>query len=120
MNIYSIINQSQAISKAKDNVKFTNKSLLEWIRTTLMIDIMKIEYCCTGAVYCQILDSVHPGKVKMNKVNWNAKLEHEFTSNFKILQEAFTELGITKNIEISKLTKGKLNDNLEFLQWMRN
>jgi len=117
----SLINsQSQALSLANNHTKFTSKNLLEWIKITYKIELKNIEHCCTGAVYCQILDSIHPGKVKMNKVNWKAKLEHEFTSNFKILQEAFSEIGIIKNIEISSLTKGKLNDNLEFLQWLRN
>lgn len=120
MNINLIVNHSQAISMANNNTKFTNRSLLEWIRSSYKININDIEHCCTGAVYCQILDSIHPGKVKMNKVNWKAKHEHEFTNNFKILQEAFNEIKITKHIEISKLTKRKLNDNLEFLQWVRN
>ncbi len=115
-----INNQSQAINIANDNLKLTNKSLLEWIRSYYLIDIKKIEQCCTGAIFCQILDSIHPGKVKMNKINWNAKYDYEFTSNFKILQEAFTYIGISKNIEISRLIKGKLNDNLELLQWFRN
>lgn len=120
MNLNLVINNSQAILMAKNQTKLTNKSLIEWIRSSYQIDIKNVEQCCTGAVYCQILDSIHPGKVKMNKVNWKAKLEHEFTNNFKVLQEAFNEIGITKHIEISKLTNGKLNDNLEFLQWMRN
>ena len=99
---------------------FVSKNeILKWVNSTLKLNMNKIEQACTGAVYCQIIDSVHPGKVKMNKVNWKAKLEHEFIPNFKILQQAFIDCKIAKNIELSKLIKGKYQDNLEFLQWMK-
>jgi RP/EB family microtubule-associated protein len=93
--------------------------ILNWINYTYKLNLVKIEQACTGAVYCQIIDSLHPKKVKMHKVNWRAKLEHEFIANFKILQQAFTECKISKNIEVEKLVKGKYQDNLEFLQWMK-
>lgn len=93
--------------------------ILKWLNTTYKLNLTKIEQACTGAVYCQIIDSMYPNKVKMNKVNWKAKLEHEFTQNFKILQQAFNECKILKHIEVEKLTKGKYQDNLEFLQWLK-
>ena len=100
--------------------KLTINNLLDWIAYTYHINLKNIENCCTGAVHCQILDSCHPGKIKLQKVNWKAKFEYEFINNFKILQEAFVDLNIKKIIDVEKIVKGKLNDNLEFLQWMKN
>jgi RP/EB family microtubule-associated protein len=79
----------------------------------------QIEQCATGAVYCQILDSIFPGSVSLSKVKWDAKSNHEFVANFKILQQAFSKHNITRYIDAAKLTKAKYQDNLEMLQWMK-
>ena len=97
----------------------SKNNLLEWVKNAFKISIDKVEQACTGALYCQIIDSCHPGKVKMNKVNWEATFDNEYLNNYKILQEAFQECGIKKNIEVERLCQEKFNDNLEFLQWMK-
>lgn len=103
-----------------DPAYFVSKnSLLNWINDTFKLNMNKVEQACTGAVYCQILDSIYPGKVKMNQVNWHASLEPEYLQNYKVLQQAFSALKIGRHIEVQKLTKGGYLDNLEFLQWMK-
>ena len=52
-------------------------------------------------MYCQILDVIYPGKVALNKVNWKAKNDYEFTANYRILQNAFEKLGIKRHIEVT-------------------
>jgi RP/EB family microtubule-associated protein len=101
-----------------DSAYFKSKNeILSWVKKVLKLNITKVEQACTGAIYCQLLDAIHPGKVKMNKVNWKASLEHEFLANLKILQQALTELNIPNAIDISKLAKGRYQDNFEILQW---
>jgi RP/EB family microtubule-associated protein len=73
----------------------------------------------SGAVYCQIIDIVHPGKIALSKVNWKAKNDYEFINNLKVLQTAFDKIGIKKHVEVEKLAKAKYQDNLEFIQWLK-
>ncbi|WVW82771.1 hypothetical protein I302_104782 [Kwoniella bestiolae CBS 10118] len=93
--------------------------LLAWLNELLdPIPITKVEQCGTGSVYCQIVDSIY-GDLPMTKVKFNAKMEYEYLDNFKILQKAFNVHRIEKPIPVQKLIKCKMQDNLEFLQWMK-
>merc|ERR1712062_456617 len=39
--------------------------------------------------------------------------------NFKILQQAFKKMQVDKIIPLEKLSKGRFQDNFEFLQWFK-
>lgn len=39
----------------------------------IQLNLTKIEQLGSGAVYCQIIDVIHPGRMPMNKINWKAK-----------------------------------------------
>lgn len=62
---------------------------------------------------------MYPGRVALNRVNWRARNEWEFIANYKVLQQAFAKCKIQKYIDIEKLSKGKYQDNLEFIQWLK-
>mmetsp|Transcript_114969 Transcript_114969/g.245503 ORF Transcript_114969/g.245503 Transcript_114969/m.245503 type:complete len:284 (+) Transcript_114969:175-1026(+) len=93
--------------------------LLGWANSLFHLNLQKIEQCSNGALYCQIIDACHPGSVAMKKVNWNARADHESLPNFKVLQQAFDKCGIRRHIEVDKLVRGKYQDNLEMLQWIK-
>ncbi|KAG2731745.1 hypothetical protein G9P44_005332 [Scheffersomyces stipitis] len=93
--------------------------LLNWLNVTLDLNYTKVETCGTGAAFCQLMDSI-VGGIPMSKVRFDdARTEYDYRSNWKILQAAFTRNGITKHIEVEKLIKCRLQDNLELLQWFR-
>lgn len=93
--------------------------LLQWLNATLQLDYSKVEQCGTGAAYCQIMDSIYGG-VPMMKVKFGSNLsDYDARNNMKILQAAFNKHNISKQIEVERLIKCRLQDNLELLQWFK-
>ena len=92
--------------------------LLTWLNELLALNYTKVEQCGSGAAYAQIIDSIY-GNVPMSRINFAAKHEYEFLSNFKILQTVFTKNRIDKPIPVERLVRCKMQDNLEFLQWIK-
>ncbi|KAH3756715.1 microtubule-associated protein, RP/EB family [Pelomyxa schiedti] len=104
-----------------DGAYFVSRSeLLGWLNDLLGLDYTKVEQTCTGAAHCQIMDMLYPGRVPLSKVNFNARHDYEYIQNYKILQTVFQKCGVEKIIDVSKLIKGRMQDNLEFLQWMKH
>merc|ERR1719450_159147 len=57
--------------------------------------------------------------VPIKKVKFQAKLEHEYIVNWKLLQTGFKKVGIDKIVSVDKLIKGRFQDNFEFCQWFK-
>lgn len=96
----------------------SRSELLQWLNATLDLDYTKVEQCGSGAAYCQLLDSIY-GDIPMSRVNFTTKIEYEYLNNMKILQSGFSKHKITKNIDVDRLAKCRLQDNLELLQWFK-
>ena len=93
--------------------------LLCWINDSLVTNYSKIEHMCSGAAYCQLMDMLFENCVPIKKVKFQAKLEHEYIVNWKLLQTGFKKVGIDKIVPVDKLIKGKFQDNFEFCQWFK-
>lgn len=106
------------------NTSVTNENLsrhemLAWVNDCLQTRYAKVEELCSGAAYCQFMDMLFPGSVPVKRVKYKTKLEHEYISNFKLLQGAFKKMTVDKIVPVDKLVKGRFQDNFEFLQWFK-
>ncbi|XP_032897204.1 microtubule-associated protein RP/EB family member 1 [Amblyraja radiata] len=110
VNVYST-------SVTSDNL--SRHDMLAWINDSLQLSFTKVEQLCSGSAFCQFMDMLFPGCVGLKKVKFQAKLEHEYIHNFKLLQAAFKRMGVDKIIPVDKLVKGKFQDNFEFVQWFK-
>eukprot|EP00887_Chlorella_sp_A99_P001851 scaffold19.g1851.t1 len=113
-----------------DNMFVGKAVLLNWLNSALQLRLEKIEDTCNGAVACQLMDCLHPGSINMKKagagcpasgqplaaVDFNVKNDYEFDKNYKELQLAFTKAGISRAFVVNSLSKGKFQDNNEFMQ----
>ncbi|KAK2101526.1 Microtubule-associated protein RP/EB member 1 [Saguinus oedipus] len=66
------------------------------------------------------MDMLFPGSIALKKVKFQAKLEHEYIQNFKILQAGFKRMSVDKIIPVDKLVKGKFQDNFELFSGSRS
>ncbi|KAK5611758.1 Microtubule-associated protein RP/EB member 3 [Crenichthys baileyi] len=110
VNVYSTSMNAENLSR---------HDMLAWVNDSLLLTYTKIEQLCSGAAYCQFMDMLFPGCILLKKVKFNAKLEHEYIHNFKVLQAAFKRMNVDKIIPVERLVKGKFQDNFEFLQWFK-
>lgn len=94
-------------------------ALLSWLNDLLALSYSKVEECANGAAYCQIIHSLHPNVVPLKRVDFTARAQYAMVANYKVLQAAFTKLSIDRHIDVEKLIRGKYQDNLEFLQWLK-
>ncbi|XP_055513856.1 microtubule-associated protein RP/EB family member 1-like [Leucoraja erinacea] len=110
INVYFTSSSSENLSR---------HSMLTWVNDTLQLGYTKIEQLCSGAAYCQFMDMLFPGSIGLKKVRFQVRLEHEYIQNFKLLQASFKKMDVDKIIPVDRLSKGRFQDNFEFLQWFR-
>jgi RP/EB family microtubule-associated protein len=55
----------------------------------------------------------------MKRVDFNVRSDYEFVQNYKELQQAFNKVHVDRAFNVSQLSKGKRQDNNEFMQFMK-
>nr|XP_057923356.1 microtubule-associated protein RP/EB family member 2 isoform X2 [Doryrhamphus excisus] len=110
VNVYSTSITQETMSR---------HDITAWVNDILCLNYTKVEQLSSGAAYCQFMDLLFPGCISLKKVKFQAKLEHEYIHNFKVLQAAFKRIKVDKIIPVEKLVKGRFQDNLDFIQWFK-
>ncbi|BCS22482.1 microtubule-binding protein BIM1 [Aspergillus puulaauensis] len=96
----------------------SRQELLAWLNNLLQLNLTKIEQCGTGAALCQVFDSIFMD-IPMSRVKFNVNTEYAYLQNFKVLQNVFARHQVDKPIPVESLSKCRMQDNLEFLQWTK-
>uniref|UniRef100_A0A8C3ST84 Microtubule-associated protein RP/EB family member 2 n=1 Tax=Chelydra serpentina TaxID=8475 RepID=A0A8C3ST84_CHESE len=110
VNVYSTSITQETMSR---------HDIIAWVNDIVALNYAKVEQLCSGAAYCQFMDMLFPGCISLKKVKFQAKLEHEYIHNFKLLQASFKRMNVDKVIPVEKLVKGRFQDNLDFIQWFK-
>ncbi|KAF0985154.1 hypothetical protein FDP41_000193 [Naegleria fowleri] len=84
----------------------------------LETEFSKIEECSDGIVYTLLFNAIFPQHFPLTKINFNAVYPLEKKANLDKLQKLLAELKIPYSIATDKISNGKLQDNIEFLQWI--
>ncbi|KAG0353424.1 EB1 domain protein [Gamsiella multidivaricata] len=92
--------------------------LIAWVNDLLGLSYTKIEQLGSGAAYVQIMDSIY-GDLPMSRIKFSSKHEYEYLGNYKVLQTCFQQHKVDKSIPTDRLMKCKMQDNLEFTQWLK-
>ncbi|CAN3374365.1 hypothetical protein DIURU_000757 [Diutina rugosa] len=96
----------------------SRSELLRWLTELLDMKVDSVESCGTGAVFCQLLDYIYRD-IPMHRVKFDTTNDFDYRTNWKILQMSFNKHNITKVIDVERLLKCRLQDNLELLQWFK-
>ncbi|XP_064790991.1 microtubule-associated protein RP/EB family member 2-like isoform X1 [Oncorhynchus masou masou] len=110
VNVYSTSITQETMSR---------HDITAWVNDLLGLNYTKVEQLSSGAAYCQFMDLLFPGCVHLKKVKFQAKFEHEYIHNFKLLQASFKRMNVDKIIPVEKLVKARFQDNLDFIQWFK-
>ena len=95
------------------------EELINWINNLLKTNIVSIQQACNGAIACQILDASHPGNVPLHRLKLEVTQFQHLVSNYRVLQHAFIKQKIARKFNAETLIRSGPQENLEFLQWMR-
>ncbi|KAB7506950.1 Microtubule-associated protein RP/EB family member 1 [Armadillidium nasatum] len=87
VNVFSTSSTAENLSR---------HDLLAWVNDCLMSNYTKVEDLCSGSAYCQFMDMLFPGSIIVKKIKFSTNLEHEYISNFKLLQGSFKKMNVDK------------------------
>ncbi len=118
---FKVVNVYVTGNTSSGENQVSRHDMLSWFFDCLQMEIRDIVELGKGYHYCQMLNLLFPSvnAVPLKNVKFGAKSEHEYTENWKKLQNGFKKLEVDKVIPIEKLIKLKMMDNMEFAQWFK-
>lgn len=81
--------------------------LISWLNRALNADYASVQECADGVAYCQLLDALHPGKVALHRLDFNARFLGDCERNVKTLRDAMRALDLQVDVDFDALASGK-------------
>jgi len=71
-----------------------------------------------GVAYAQIIDAIHPGSINILRINLATRYPDDCLRNLKMVEDALKKLKIGQPFSFDKISRGRFQDNITFLQWI--
>ncbi|XP_036386719.1 uncharacterized protein LOC118779008 [Megalops cyprinoides] len=93
--------------------------LLAWLNKLLETQFTQVEQMCSGAAFCQLMHLLFPKSLDLKDVKFQAQEEVDYIHNYDLLQSSFKKMGVTKEIPVEELIRGKFYDSFAFFKWFK-
>ncbi|CAI9722416.1 microtubule-associated protein RP/EB family member 1 [Octopus vulgaris] len=97
---------------------YGRKTLINWIRRTLAVDINDLNQLSDGIVFCLLMNHLDPIVLPRYKIKAKADASG-FLQNYRLLQAAFIHHKIDKVIRVNKLIACNMKEILMFTNWLK-
>ena len=102
------------------------RQLLAWLNDFLASSgraVDRVERLCDGVAYCQIFDACwsyagRPSAMPLKRVIFEPRNEVDWRKNLQLLEDAFRRERIEKFVPVDDMAQGRMQHNVEFLQWV--
>ena len=93
--------------------------LLSWINNLCECDYPRVETCCDGIGYAQVLDAMAPSQpFPLHKLNFNAKSKEERIANLKLFQAHLKKLRLPFVPDCTSIANGRFQNNIEVIMFL--
>jgi len=82
-------------------------------------DYSKVENLGNGIGYCLIMNTIFPKCLSVSRIRIPATTEVDCLFNLKLLQGAFCQCKVDRDVPIDLISKRKFQDNYEFALWFK-
>ncbi|XP_038165294.1 DNA (cytosine-5-)-methyltransferase 3 beta, duplicate a [Cyprinodon tularosa] len=109
----------QVVTPDSSQDKSSRFYVVSWINRLLKTNFKDVREMASGACQCQMMDCTIPGSIDLTKVKFDAQSKEDFSHNFSLLQDAFTQKNVKKIIPVEGLIQGDLKTCYEFMKWLK-
>jgi RP/EB family microtubule-associated protein len=105
----------QVYATLASGTNMSRNELLDWVNMCIYSKFTKVEELHTGVAYACLLSIHFPGWILLDKLKFDCRDLSDVTANWNLVTDAFSSLGIRKNVPVNDLIKGKYKVSCSFI-----